>query len=244
MQARLGELHEQENGTDETSAGATSDKQEVLRDNTPEKLEGNPSQEQKEPGEEAPGYQIPYARFKQENSKRKQAEAEIDSLRARLAEAEKRPTATAPALPQRQAPEPSWLDRILDETPDAQDGAAPDMPGWFKPYAAQFEEQRLQEGHRVVDQVIAKAKSEHPDLPEEILLAALTSTKDPERAIDAAVETWDALKERVLGTTKVKPAAPPTLRPAGGNRSPAAPRPKSMAEAHLAMNEWLRTNRT
>jgi hypothetical protein len=139
---------------------------------------------------------VPYRRFQEVNSAKREAEARWQAAENRAAELEAKLAAVS-ALKQeasRQEPdgESDWLKRILDgEESDnrASARATDEIPAWAKPMLSELEQLRQERQMAELDRTVAQIQGHYPDLPEEVILSGLADGRAPEEIAVA----WDHL---------------------------------------------------
>lgn len=160
---------------------------------------------------------IPYTRFQEVNRAKRAAEERAQRLEAELQELRK---------PGRSEPK-SFLDSLVEQEENPEPN----------PFEARLTAVEREYAAAKLDSIVAKTQRDYPDLPEDILLAAIGAGKSPEDA----VEMWDSLKQRILGTqakpTKAPPATPPTPHRTAPTSN--ASKPKTLDEAHVAFRKYL-----
>ena len=188
------------------------------------------------------GDYIPKARFSEVVAQRRKLQEDNERLNAELKAA--RSTRTeAPAARQQDV----WLDEVLSETqntrqPSRQDSGVLDRAAQYEERIAQLE---LRNAVAEVDHIVAQAKRDFPEVPadkmEKLTLLAIRSGGDA----NDAFAMWEEFSHGTAPSQTVsKASVPPThgAKPTGTGNA-AAPKPKTMEDAHQAMRSWLQANR-
>ena len=174
---------------------------------------------------------VPYDRFSRVNAERKEAVQRAANLEARIKELE-----GAKSAPKA---EKSFLEQLVDEERQ-QSGQGQQEES--NPYEGRLQQLERLHASTILDQTIAAAQRDHPDLPEDILLAAIGNRQ----TVEDAVEIWENMKAKVLKATGAVPAQQqasrvPTAKPPIPRQVPpqAIPKPQTMDEAHLAFRRLM-----
>ena len=195
-----------------------------------ERQEQSQAQEESAHNDKRVPEQIPYSRFQKEIQRRKTIETELQLLRSEMEQFKRAPQQTHQPK--------NWIDELLeDKTQDE----SHDKYTVLEQRVAAFE---AKQAESTLDNILSNAQKAHPDMPQEMVLAAIANGK----SLDDAVETWENLKQMVLKQhgggqvpQRAAPAAAPVLKSSGVGKV-APPKPRSMEEAHAAFNSWMRTN--
>lgn len=204
----------------ESVVETTESNQETVSDTPVEPTPSTTSSEQKEERRS-----IPYARFHEVNSRAKQAEERAAKLEQEL-QALRGTTGSSSSQPK------SFLDELIE-----QEQAGQDKPAVDEELVARISDLERVHASNLLDKTILQAQKDYPDLPEDILLAAIGA----KLSVEEAVGVWDDMKQRVLkatGATQHRQA--PATPPLPGKVPPAGqPKPRTLEEAHIAFRRYL-----
>jgi len=222
MQAKLEEASDNFETTDETPD------QEAQSDSGDRKTADTEQTEEKpKAGKPDP---VPFERFTQVNRKYREMETRAKQLEAELESVKKAQSRTEPKA------ERSFLDELLDLEKGGS-GNETKAPTELEQRLAYLE---TQHATALLDQTIAGAKRDYPDLPEDFVLAALAA----KLSVEDAAQVWGDLKGKfgqsgnsTVQNPPTKPSNPPAVRKA----PPAPPKaPATMDEAAALLRRRLR----
>tara|TARA_R100000808_G_scaffold5362_3_gene16408 strand:- start:4844 stop:5662 length:819 start_codon:yes stop_codon:yes gene_type:complete len=217
-------------------------------------VEASETEEASQVDEEESGHKVPYERFKTINSQRKSAIEERDSLRSQIEELQRQ-------LSTKKSPEPKasdsaeessddgWLDELLGD-----DGVESPKDNRIQSIEERLANFELAQAQVDLKKEVGAARSDFPEVPEELLLQAVI--QDPAVNIREVAEHYAAfvasieeaaLARHVKGTKSDQveaaspPPRPPSVGSSGGNEMLGADdaRPKTLKDASSAARQWL-----
>lgn len=183
---------------------------------------------------------VPYTRFREVNSKLREAQARAQELEAKLA-----------AFAERQEPEDpaSWLDGILS---GKEGKPAEEVPAWAKAMQSELSQIQAERAQLLLDRTVSQIQKEYPDIPEPVILQGLANGQTPEDIANA----WDYVAKLAVEShakrnqpapaqqqAQPKPDVAPRLQPAKGQINPAEPpaHAKTWAENSRRVQDWWKT---
>ncbi len=249
---RLGELEEALQGmspSEETEEAApeveASEEQAEYHDDDAEQEYHDDSED--EYADDEDGHSVPYNRFSQVIAARNELAGEVEQLQAQLEALQNSPP------PQQQAPAPEQRDSYADQSHDYDDMADISDPR-FAALEGQMHELAVQQEEVKLENELAAVAEQFPDVDQEFLLNAVID--DPETDVLALAQEYTLrvaeieeaavaryLADNNLDVSDVDHSVPPEVsgRSAGSQRGVLSQneKPKTMAEAHSALEQWL-----
>ncbi|CAB4161821.1 hypothetical protein UFOVP777_4 [uncultured Caudovirales phage] len=169
---------------------------------------------------------VPFTRFAKVNSRMTAAEARAAKAEQELAELRSKFDGGS------DKPVKSYLDELIE-----QEASASGKSTANDELVSRLTDLERAHAATLLDKTLLQAQKDYPDLPEDILLAAIGA----KLSVEDAVTIWDDMKQKVLknhapAQVRQAPATPPIpgkVPPMG------SPRPRTLEEAHVAFRRHL-----